>query len=408
MLREKNKGITLVALVITIIILLILAGISISALTNTGIFGKAKEAKSASENAEEKQNDVLEEYQVQLNKYISNLPSTNDTEPYLPDNTFSKFDGTIDTGLVIQDNLGNQYVWVVVPKSLYNDVKYNLNGTKKPTSNKDYDNIEYCLHQYTMTYRKGKSEIETNYTDTWADDTSNESWFSKDEYISTKQKMLQSIYENGGFYVGRYEAGITINRKTNNDKNSEGKYIIPDSLPVSREGVYPYTFVTRTQAQKLAEKVNSGKYKSSLMFGVQWDLVLAFMNKDSKATTEVLNQYGKTIGNYYNSLWNISDTKSKYSINDGDTFIDSPYQKKSGARILLTTGAYKNYSIQNIYDIAGNVWEWTLEKTFSDNETCTLRGGSYDNSDTDAPASGRHYYSTSGSVNLIGFRISIF
>ena len=69
-----------------------------------------------------------------------------------------------------------------------------------------------------MTYRKGKSEIETNYTDTWADDTSNESWFSKDEYISTKQKMLQSIYENGGFYVGRYEAGITINRKTNNDK----------------------------------------------------------------------------------------------------------------------------------------------------------------------------------------------
>ena len=52
MLREKNKGITLVALVVTIVILLILAGISISALTNTGIFQKEKDAKGASENAE--------------------------------------------------------------------------------------------------------------------------------------------------------------------------------------------------------------------------------------------------------------------------------------------------------------------------------------------------------------------
>ena len=51
MLKNKNKGITLVALVITIIILLILAGISISALTNTGIFGKAKDAKQKSEDA---------------------------------------------------------------------------------------------------------------------------------------------------------------------------------------------------------------------------------------------------------------------------------------------------------------------------------------------------------------------
>ena len=52
MLRKKNKGITLVGLVVTIVVLLILAGISISALTNTGIFQKAKDAKQASENAE--------------------------------------------------------------------------------------------------------------------------------------------------------------------------------------------------------------------------------------------------------------------------------------------------------------------------------------------------------------------
>ena len=51
-MKKKSKGITLVALVITISLLLILSGISISALTNTGIFQKAKDAKQASENAE--------------------------------------------------------------------------------------------------------------------------------------------------------------------------------------------------------------------------------------------------------------------------------------------------------------------------------------------------------------------
>ena len=72
MLLKKNKGITLVALVITIVILLILAGISISALTNTGIFQKAKDAKSASENAEKEQNKILDEYEKELEQYGDN------------------------------------------------------------------------------------------------------------------------------------------------------------------------------------------------------------------------------------------------------------------------------------------------------------------------------------------------
>ena len=72
MLREKCKGITLVALVITIVILIILAGISISTLTNTGIFQKAKDAKKASENAELEQNTRLDEYESELDKYKRN------------------------------------------------------------------------------------------------------------------------------------------------------------------------------------------------------------------------------------------------------------------------------------------------------------------------------------------------
>ena len=69
--KFKNaKGITLVALVITIIILLILAGISISALTNTGIFGKAKESKQKSDEAALDQNTKLDEYESEINAYL--------------------------------------------------------------------------------------------------------------------------------------------------------------------------------------------------------------------------------------------------------------------------------------------------------------------------------------------------
>ena len=72
MLKNRNKGITLIALVITIIILLILAGISISALTNQGLFKNAKVAQDATEKAEVEQEKVLNEYEEEINKYLSN------------------------------------------------------------------------------------------------------------------------------------------------------------------------------------------------------------------------------------------------------------------------------------------------------------------------------------------------
>ncbi len=76
MLRKENKGITLVALVITIIILLILATISIQSLTNTGLFEKAKEAKEKTKNATENQAKILNEYEDELNKYVSGTTPT--------------------------------------------------------------------------------------------------------------------------------------------------------------------------------------------------------------------------------------------------------------------------------------------------------------------------------------------
>ncbi len=136
---KKNKGITLVALVVTIVVLLILAGVSINlVLGDNGIITKAKEAQRKS--AEASQNDLISmnELAQQLEEQINGstgsgsgnggaggsgtgtkvpAEATAETAPYFPDNTFTKKEGTIDTGLVIQDANGNEYVWVVVPRT---------------------------------------------------------------------------------------------------------------------------------------------------------------------------------------------------------------------------------------------------------------------------------------------------
>lgn len=69
---KRQNGITLVALVITIIILLILAGISIASLTNSGLFDKANKAKNEYQNAEQDEQNTLNEYETELNKYLPN------------------------------------------------------------------------------------------------------------------------------------------------------------------------------------------------------------------------------------------------------------------------------------------------------------------------------------------------
>ena len=414
MKTKEMKGITLVALVVTIVVLLILAGVSINlVLGNNGIIAKAKDAETKS--AEASQNDLIgmNELAQQLEEQING--SGNGTEPetvpYLPSDDFHYDTSTsVDTGLVIADSNGNEYVWVVVPKSLYNNTNHNSNNEKKPSSSTDYANIEYCLQQYTATYRNG-----TGYSDTHEADTNNVGWLTSDEYTELKNSMLKSVYENGGFYVGRYEAGIDTttgtNRTSKGPTNSDGKYTIEGmSIPVSKADAYPYTYVTRTQAQNLASKVNAGTKTSSLMFGVQWDLVLAFMYNKGNIADSTLTSNSTAIGNYSDNLWTIKNAKAQYSTNYGRTFTacPNPFKKESSSDILLTTGADSSFSVQNIYDIAGNVWEWTLEKTSDTDNPCAFRGGFYSRTGSDIPAAYRSYNSTDYSYVSIGFRVSLF
>ena len=430
MKTKEMKGITLVALVVTIVVLLILAGVSINlVLGNNGIIAKAKDAETksaeASENDLKGMNSLIEQMESTLNGSGNGGKTEPETVPYLPSDDFHYDTSTsVDTGLVIKDASGNEYVWVVVPKSLYNNVAYNSNNAKKPSSSTDYANIEYCLQQYTATYRNG-----TSYSDVYYPDDKNVGWFADETaYNNLKNSMLKSVYENGGFYVGRYEAGIAENRTSNTEKNSDEKYTIEGMpTPVTKADAYPYTYVTRTQAQNLASNVNSGTKTSSLMFGVQWDLVLAFMSKDTAkiTSTDVLTKNSTTIGNYYNSTFQLSQT-GKYATMSGwavsstwnpstkstADFVDSSRNKiaqsSDGNGIFVTTGTSEKNKVMNIYDVAGNVSEWTLENTSYTNGPCAYRGGYYGVAGSNNSAADRSNFSTDDSSSFFGFRVSLF
>ena len=343
------------------------------------------------------------------------LPYTSNTKPYYPDDTFER------------DSNGNEYVWIEVPKSLYANSNYNTETTtadQKPTKSTDYDKIEYCLHKYTDYYRRNKNGTLTDYTDTYYSDAT--TGLTSTQYTDLKQKMLKSVYENGGFWIGRYEAGIETNRTASGT---------PAVAPISKPGtienpVYPYTYVTCSQAQTLANMKTTENYTSSLMFGVQWDLVLKHIEvKEVEKGTALatiqraLRTDSKDWGNCYNASFTInrgkyadytssklSTTWTPYNQTTSNNFVNSNSVKQvqsSSNGILLTTGASDACKKMNIYDLAGNVSEWTLEYTAT-YPPCAIRGGYYRNYGYNYPASTRDNYNTTTSGDITGFRSSLF
>jgi biopolymer transport protein ExbD len=432
---NKDKGITLIALVITIIVLLILAGVTIATLTGqNGILTNATKSKEETQKKNLKEQVELEVqgqyksadlsidmdnlkkeiedhvkaavtknadgsltvekdgYTVKVKKdgkvsEVITPPSTPDTTPYVPDGFEIKEGTNLDNGLTITNGI-NSYVWVEVPKSIYTIAE----------SETDYLNIETDMKTYTADYK------DSTYKDEYYSDET--TGLTQEEYNNLKHAMLTSVYKNGGFWISQYEVGTETLRTSRTD---------PLTTPVSKEGVYPYNYVTCVQAQELAEQMNpdSSKYKSSLLFGVQWDLTCKFLETKASNLGATAEERKNTIksdstiwGNYNNATFNI--TKGKYSDNDGDSYteVSGTYTKPSSS-ILLTTGTTERNSAMNIYDFAGNESEYTLEYYANTRYPCSFRGGSYyDIGAAYFSASSRHF--TIGSSSDIGLRQALY
>ena len=322
--------------------------------------------------------------------------SSNETRPYLPTG-FTQVKGTtLKNGLTIQDSTGNQYVWVEVPKTGKVYPTAGLNITEFTTD--EYTAIEADLHTYTDVYRDG-----TSYKDEYYSGVG----LTSDEYANLKKTMLKSVYQNGGFYIGKYETGIEDAPKTSGSAN-----VAPTETPVIKQNAYPYNFVTCKQAQTLASNMESGNYNTSLMFGVQWDLVLKYLETKGTAQAD-LKTDSTSWGNYSNNLWNITNANSKYAIYDDKLenfdWTSGAYGiKDSYTSVLLSTGASDDFSKQGIYDLAGNVWEWTLEYASDSRYPCAIRGGYYNLSGNLYPAAYRGNHSTTNFLNTFGFRVVLY
>ena len=335
---KGNSGITLIALVVTIVVLIILATVSINAvLGQNGIIGKAKQAKESYEKSVKAEDTAMQKILNEMAEYDTNgggsgggsdtptkpVAGTTVTKPGtwtstevtpiadgnggtvpLP-NGFYYVGGDINTGLVISDkqndtmtasgtSMGNQFVWIPVSgEADLTRTEFDENG--QPTTRLSTDYTEPCASGYSTE----ASEYNT---------------------------MRTQVLKYGGFYIGRFEAGV--NSTTLRPGATTAQTV------VCKKGVAPYNYVPWGTsmsdaseisgksgavylAKNFASQHNYTSVTSTLTYGCEWDAMCRYIGDAQRATPT-----------------------------------------KSGAEL---TGSVADDVSKNIYDLAGNCIEWTME-----------------------------------------------
>ena len=229
--------------------------------------------------------------------------------------------------------------------------------------------------------------------------------------------MLKSIKTNGGFYIGKYEVGYT---ESDNIRQESSKGNTSNNAPVIQVDAYPYNWVTNAEAESLSETLTTGMAstedgKAGLMFGIQWDLVLKYLNEKGDLTKANITSNSQDWGNY-KYAYNLNQTTvhgyyGTLSTSDWATItwdsITSSYTHPNSYDVL-STGATERNARLNVYDIAGNMYEWTLEKTSNDRSPCADRGGNFYGAGSGSPASSRYGTTSSSSTFGLGFRPTLY
>ena len=440
---KTQNGITLIALVITIIVMLILVAVTISMAINGGLFEKAGKATGDTKNAMDAEQQLADgriqiagKVYESIDDYLAGKEAvldydktkTND-DGTLKSNAKYESDGktaiipkgfkiiedtagkkSIDAGLVIQDSAGNEFVWVPVTVEGTTDAEKETNfeairkdGYINGSLQNDVSNGRVA-EPYTKGYTDGKGTEEAK------------------DY----QKMRTSVIKNGGFYIGRYEAGVEGDTPRTNKANGTSKMVVQrDKFPYNYVGWgssmsnYEDNITDNSKNQGhgalyLSKHMYDGKdvgVTPTLCYSIQWDATLAFIGD------EKYNQDSTKKGNYGNNDWTINRETAKYAVLNTSTFLLGDWTsisaeenkrktKTASESILLTTGASEDFKTKNIYDLAGNVFELTNEAYSTTNRV--YRGGCFSSYGTYSPVSTRYNYHPYSCFNDLGFRPALY
>ena len=388
-IRRKERGITLIALVITIIVLLILAGVSIAMLTGqNGILTQAQRAANETENAAQNEAAILDEY----NQYLNNVTNGGTTGGGgTTGSTLGTVTGTETSNTTVQDSLGNQVVvpagFVVGnPNDNVEDGIYIVDKSHSNTAGSEFvwipvGTIHTSSGDKTITlgryvfYLEGTintelskteptDQLKTSSTDSYyytegLKDSSTTNTHAKD--IAT---FISKANSTGGYYIGRYEARTGTPRSNKNDALTQIT-VKPDD--------YVYNYVTQLQAAERSQGMyaENSNFTSDLMNSYAWDTAIDFLQKCDDRTDKT-----------------------------------KPYSRQTTLNSSLASQGTNNEDtkdvICNVYDMASNCLEWTTETYSLASGPCVYRGGDYYY--TSLYTALRDYVSTSSSNDYRAFR----
>ena len=376
--QKFNQGITLVALVVTIVVLLILSSVSLNlVLGDNGIIVKAKEAAETTAAAQEKEAMERNLLEKELENSLS-TPAVEPTDGVKIPTGFYYVGGTKASGIVISDNkndknkyrnqkvvgtdlLGNQYVWIpCTTDSSSSDLQYAR--TEWGVEVDGDDNSRAIKDELTLT------DASVTYSD--ADTANGINADVSKEIVAQIKAEKTSVAKYGGYYIGRYEVG----------KNGD--------TAVVKYGQTPYAEITWSTAYGLAKKIiTNSEATSYLCSSYAWDTAVNFIQNNSTAKNYATSIEG------FNGNWNPQEVKDP----SGNVI------KPAGTSQQLNTGLTTQFC--NIFDMGGNEAEFTTELNPGTSETVVLRGGNYYN---DYPA-GYRWDDGSGNAYIVyGFRATLF